>query len=85
MIGNKLSTVISYGGVPQTTIETGRNTGESDSDFIDRHCRAILEWVRAHPADKLETLAPSVVTIRSSSQSDEAFVAQHDAGLQMAT
>jgi hypothetical protein len=76
MLGNTITTWI---GNDPTPVITTRNSGESDNDFIDRHCRAIL--ARVHGSDTLKTDEVSVSLQRAPGQSDEAFVTAYDVAL----
>ena len=82
-IGNTLTTTIQKQGQPDHDVVTTRNTGESDADFIDRHCRAVLAYMQAHGgADKLVEFALGVVQDRERGMTDAQMVTAYDAQLQ---
>lgn len=81
-IGNTLTTYINNDPVP---VVTTRNTGESDNDFIDRHCRALLARLQGTSGvTKLQNTETGVELGRQPGWTDEQFVAAFDAELKAA-
>lgn len=81
MIGNTLTTYLDNDPNP---VVTTRMSGESDDDFIDRHCRALLARIQSQGTTVLKNTETGISLARSSGQSDEAFVAAFDALLKVA-
>lgn len=79
-LGNTITTKIP--GYPPVT--TTRNAGESDDDFIDRHCRAVLAAVHASGATALSCEQLPVELERIEGESEESFVAAYCAELKAA-
>lgn len=79
-IGDTLTTWI--GNDPNPVVTT-RNSGESDDDFIDRHCRALLARLTGTETT-LKNDELDVSLARAPGQSDVAFVAAFNAALKAA-
>lgn len=79
-LGNTLTTQIP--GYPAVT--TTRNTGESDHDFIDRHCRAVLAAIDGHGIQKLTCVELGVELARESGWSDTEYSAHYRDALEAA-
>lgn len=85
MLGNTLTTTVKVTGEADHDIVTTRNSGESDDDFIDRHCRAILAYLKEHQiATNLIVEALGIKTAREEEETDESFVQRHDAEIKEA-
>lgn len=79
-IGNTLTT---YLGSDPTPVVTTRWVGESDDDFIDRHCRAVLAHLTGG-VNVLKNTELDVSLARAPGWSDVVFAAQYNTALKNA-